>query len=61
MVGNTTRISPVKPPNTEIKTTELDENLDHGCGPCPGTSIKSDGVKLVLWAQASPLSEMMRV
>ena len=24
------------------------------------TSIKSDGVKLVLWTQISPLSEMMR-
>ena len=29
MVGKTTRISPVKPLNTEIKTTELDENLGH--------------------------------
>ena len=25
-----------------------------------GTSIKSCGVKLVLWAQTSPLTEMMR-
>ena len=25
-----------------------------------GTSIKSGGIKLVLWAQTSPLSEMMR-
>jgi hypothetical protein len=27
--------------------------------PCTSTSIESGGVKLVLWAQSTPLSEMM--
>ena len=44
----------------KTKSRSLTHTYDRALSwPRTGTSIKCDGVKLVLWAQTCPLSEMM--